>query len=452
MNLRKFVFAIVLSGMLGLPQFAVAQTEPEDIALVTDEFQNAFYESLTQKGIENYDRAITALEKCLKLQPNNPVVHYELGKNYLAQKNYQSAYKSFEKASQLDPKNMWYFAGMYDVCYAKQDYAQAIVIATKLVEFKKEYKEDLVSLYMNTQQFDKALDLINELNDNVGKSEIRENYKAQILRDAKYQGPEKANLLDQIKKNPKDESNYVSLIFMYSDSGQEDKALEIAKMLEKEIPASDWAQVSLFKFHINNNEGDQAVQSMNKVLASPKIDNKIKHRILNEFLIFALDKPQYDADLEKAIGYLGSDKSVEVPKELGKFYQNKQMWDKAIKYYELQVKSHPDDVETLLLLLQAYTEKADFTALAKKSEEAIELFPLQPEFYYYSGLANNQSKNFKKAATALESGLDYLVSDVQLEINFNLQLGEAYKGLGDMKKKDAYLSKADALIKQQKKK
>ena len=59
---------------------------------------------------------------------------------------------------------------------------------------------------MNTQQFDKALDLINELNDQVGKSDIRDNYKAQILQDAKYQGPEKANLIEQIKKNPKEET------------------------------------------------------------------------------------------------------------------------------------------------------------------------------------------------------------------------------------------------------
>ena len=36
----------------------LAQTEPDDIALANDEFQNYFYESLVQKGIENYDKAI----------------------------------------------------------------------------------------------------------------------------------------------------------------------------------------------------------------------------------------------------------------------------------------------------------------------------------------------------------------------------------------------------------
>ncbi len=438
--------------MFFIPNVLLAQTEPEDVATVSDEFENYYYESLKQKGIENYDKAIEALEKCKNIQPENPIVFFELGKNYLSQKKYKDAYDNFEKVTKIDPKNRWAWVGMYDVCYDTRDYNQAIVIVQKLVEFKPDYREDLVSLYMNTQQFDKALDLINELNETVGKSEKRELYKADILRDAKYQGSEKANLIDKIKKNPKDEANYIALIYMYSQSNQEEKALEIAKQLEKEIPSSDWAQVSLFKFHINNNDGDKAVKSMNTVLASDKIDKKIKHRILNEFLIFSKNNPQYDKDLDKAIGYFDNDKEVKVAKEIAKFYQSKKDWTKAIKYYEMHLKNATDDMETILLLMQAYTENLQFDKLAKISEEQLQLFPTQPQLYYYNGLANNQLKNYKKAKDVLESGIDFIIDDTVLEINFNLQLGEASNGLGDMKKKDLYFSKANQLIEKQKRK
>ena len=440
-----FLFGIIFSTSL------LAQTEPDAAALVEDQFQNAFYESLTQKGIENYDKAITALEKCKKLQPNNAAVYNEFGKNYLAQRNYKDAYDSFEKATKIEPANKWFWVGMYDVCYETKDFTQAIIIVTKLIEFNKEYKEDLTSLYMNTQQFDKALDLINELNTTVGKTELRENYKEQILKVAKYQGSEKDNLVEQIKKYPKEESNYIALIFLYSESNQEEKAMEIAQKLETEIPTSDWVQVSLFKFHLNNNDGVNTVKSMNIVLGSQKVDNKIKHRILNEFLIFAKDKPEYDKDLEKAISYFDSDKEVKVAKEIGKFFHNKKELDKAIKYYELYLKNNPDDLEAQFLVLQAYTEKQQFDVLAKKASDLMELYPSQPQFYYYSGLAYNQLKNFKKAKEILEMGIDYLIDDVALEINFNIQLGEAAAGLGDTKKKESYFSKADKLLKQQKK-
>lgn len=449
--MKRLVIYGLLLGMFFVPNIVLAQEEPNNIAVIDDGFQDHFYEALKQKSIENYDKAILSLERCKEIQPENPVTYFELGKNYLAQKKYKEAYDNFEKVTQMDPKNRWAWVGMYDVCYDTKNYNQAIVIVEKLVEFKEEYKEDLTSLYMNTQQFDKALELINELNEKVGKSDKRELYKADILKDAKYQSAEKNNLLDQIKKFPKEESNYIALIYMYSQSNQEEKALEIAKKLEKEIPTSDWAQVSLFKFHLNNNDGDNAVKAMNLVLPSLKIDSKIKHRILNEFLIFAKNNPKYEADLDKAISYFDNDKEVKVAKEIAKFYYLKANWDKAIKYFDMHLKTAQDDVETQIIMLQAHTEKQDFIVLSKKADDLTQLFPTQPQFYYYAGLAYNQTQNFKKAASTLETGLDFVIDDTALEINFNIQLGEAYNGLGDMKKKEKYFTKANELINKQKK-
>ena len=448
--MKKLAFYQFIFGIFFIPNTLLAQTEPEDIATVSSEFQDNYYESLKQKGIENYDKAIISLEKCLALEPNNPVVFFELGKNYLAQKMYKDAYDNFEKVTKIDPKNRWAWVGMYDVCYDTQDYNQAIIIVQKLIEFKSEYKEDLVSLYMKTAQFDKALELINELNETVGKSDKRELYKADILKDAKYQSVEKVDLLNKIKKNPKEESNYIALIYMYSQSNQEEKALEIAQKLEKEIPTSDWAQVSLFKFHLNNNDGEKAVKSMNIVLPSDKIDSKIKHRILNEFLIFAKKNPQFEPDLDKAIGYFSDDKDVKVSKEIAKFYYLKKEWNKAEKYLKMHLKSAQDDIEAQLLLLQTLTELTQFENVSKTADELTQLFPNQPEFYYYAGLGNNQLGNFKKAKEFLETGVDLIIDDASLEINFYVQLGEAFNGLGDMKKKEQYFTKADALIKKQK--
>ena len=249
--MKKSGFIVLFSLLLCNSGTLLAQTEPEDIALVKDDFQDSFYESLKQKGIENYDKAIIELEKCLKIQPENATIYFELGKNYLAEKEYKKAFDSFESATKIDSNNRWFWVGMYDVCYETKDFEKAIPIVIKLIEFKKEYKEELVSLYMNTNQFDKALDLINELNDTVGKLELHDNYKAQILQDPKYQSSERINLLGQIKKNPKEESNYVALIFLYNENNQEEKAQEIAKKLEIAIPNSDWAQVSLFKLYLN---------------------------------------------------------------------------------------------------------------------------------------------------------------------------------------------------------
>ncbi len=449
--MKNRAFLLFILGILGFPALLCAQTEPEEIKLDTDQFQELFYESLLQKGIENYDKAIVALEKADKFKPNDATVYFELGKNYLALKDYQSAYTSFETATKLDPKNRWYWIGMYDVSYETKNFTQGITIINKLIEFDPKYKEDLTSLYMGTNQFEKALALIQELNETVGKTDRRELYKSQILAQGKYQNLEINNLEEQIVKYPQQESNYISLIFLYTKNNEDAKAFEIVKKLEKAIPNSEWAQVSLFKTYLDGNDAQKAITAMNVVLGSSKIDSKIKHRILNEFLIFTQKNPQYAPDLEKAVATFNNDKSVDVNKEIGKFFQNKKQWDKAVLYYEKSAqRGVGDTLETNLLLFQSYVEQKNFSSLAPKAESLIETYPSQAQFYFYAGLAYNQLKQFKKAKDYLEMGMDYVVENKELEINFNLQLGEAFNGLGDFKKKDLFFSKANQLLKEKK--
>jgi tetratricopeptide (TPR) repeat protein len=449
--IKKRVLVILIFALFSNIFSVMAQTNPEDIAMATDEYQDSFYESLKQKGIENYDKAIVSLEKCVKLKPNDAVAYFELGKNYLALKDYNNAQSSFEKATQLDPKNKWYWLGIYDVSYETKNYPLAIETIQKIIPFDEEYKDDLISLYMISNQYDKALATINEMNDKFGKSEDRDRYKMQILSQGKYQNTEVSNLIEQIKKNPKEESNYVDLIFLYSKSEETDKALDVAKQLAKEIPTSEWAQVSLFKGYLDANQADKAIKSMNIILASSKIDSKIKHRTLNEFLIYVNKNPQYAPDLEKAIGYFDNDPNVDVAKEIGKFYHSKNQFENAIKYYEKDLKANSDtDRETNLLLLDAYAQAKQFEPMTKRAMTMIEVYPSQPQFYYYAGLGSNQLQQFKNAKTVLEMGLDYVVDDVKLEANFNIQLGEAYNGLGDARKKEEYFLKANELLKKKK--
>jgi hypothetical protein len=71
--------------------------------------------------------------------------------------------------------------------------------------------------------------------------------------------------------------------------------------------------------------------------------------------------------------------------------------------------------------------------------------PAQPQFYFLFIRIYNQLKQFKEKGR-LEMGMDYVVEDIPLEANFNIQLGESYNGLGDDKKKNLF-SKANQLLK-----
>ncbi|OCB77239.1 tetratricopeptide repeat protein [Flavobacterium crassostreae] len=450
--MKKKALLLLFFVLLSNSNRLLAQTQPEVSKQDTATFQEYFYESLKQKAIENYDKAINALQQCQTIDPQNATIYFELGKNYLALKQYQNAYSSFEHATQIDPSNKWFWVGMYDVSYATKDYSTGIKVLDKLIVLDPKFKEDLVSLYMNTRAFDKALDLINALNEHVGSTDRREAYKLQILSEPKYQTAEIANLETQIQKYPKVESNYIALIYLYSKNNSLGKVALTVKKLEQHIPTSEWAQVSLFKNYLENNQGPKAVQAMTIVLKSTQIDSKIKHRVLNEFLLFVTKNPQYSPDLDTAISYFDHDPEINVALEIGKFYHSKKQFDKAITLYQKAIKnSNTTDLETNLLLLEAYVAVQKFEEVARQTEALLGLFPAQPQLYYYSGLAYNQLQQFQKAKDALESGQDYLIEDLPLEINFNIQLGQAYSGLGDTKKKEFYFSKANKLVTESKK-
>ena len=434
---RLFVgFFIFQSG------FLFSQVEPDTIALAQDEFQENFYESLKQKGIENFDKAILSLEKCLTFNENDPAIHFELGKNYLELKNYTQAETSFQKAVQIVPSNKWYWDGLYQVYFKTRQYNKAIEVLEKIVVLDLNYQDEMVMLFMYTQQYDKALSLIETLSETLGKSERRSQYKAQILSMNRYKIKEKERLIEMIKKYPNEEIHYITLIELYNQNNETDKAFETAQALAENLPNSEWAQISLYKHFLEQKQYGQAILAMQKVLSSPFIDDKIKHRVMNEFLLFVYDNPTYQPELDEAIALFGNTSDVFVAKEIGKFYFEKENYVLASKYYEMAFAENEQDNELNILLLQSYEKTRNFDSLAKKAMLMIESFPLQPDLYLYAGMALNNKTEFKKAQNYLEMGLDYLVENKPLERKFYEQLSIAFKGLNNLQKAELFLKKS----------
>ncbi|MBV2197001.1 MAG: cytochrome C biosynthesis protein [Flavobacterium sp.] len=445
--IKKTHIAFLAFLLFSFGNHLFAQENPDAIALVDDQLENNFYEAMKQRGIENYDKAIVAIQKCIEKEPTNAAFQYELGKNYLSLKNYVDAESAFKKAVELDNKQRWYWNGLYDVYYQTKDFQKSIPIVEKLIEFDANMKEDLVSLYMNTNQHAKAFELLNNMESSSKLTRTMEFYKLRLLETNKLAKPQKEQLEDAIKKNPKVEQNYIDLIVFYTNLNQEEKAFEVAKQLEKEIPSSDWAHVSLVKFHLNNNDGENASKSMFKVLENDRMDLKIKHRVFNEFLIFAVKNSTYLKEIDKAIPYFDNDKEINVAKEVAKFFWKKNDLEKTAYYFEKGLKKNSDDIDAMKLYLEVLIQKQDFLLVTKKSEEYLESFPTQSGFYFYAGLGYNQLKEYKKAKNNLENGLDFVVENPSLEANFYKQLIISCENLNDNAKKQVYTNKLKQLQK-----
>lgn len=429
------------------PQTIYGQINPEDIAIVEDALENNFYEALQQHAIENYDKAIIAIQKCIEKDSTNPVFYHELGKNALQLKQYPEAEIAFKKAIELNSNERWYLNSLYDVYYQTKDYQKSILIVQKLINFDPNMKEDLVSLYMYTNQHDKALLLLKEMENVSVLSKSMEFYKLKIQANNSNTKPEQKELEFAIAENPKVEQNYIDLMLLFSNNNQEEKAFEVAKKLAEELPNSDWANVSLFKLYLVNNEVENAINSMFKVLENKKINDKIKHRMLNEFLIVTINSNTYDKELEQAVAYFDEDEAINVSKEMGKFFYNKKDFSKTIFYLKKGLQKETNDLETVTLLIDAFIAINDFKEVAKIAEDYLDLYPTIADLYFFAGLGNNQINKPKKAIEYLESGLEFIVEDIELERNFYLQFAAAYKILGNLEKESFYFSIAKQVSK-----
>lgn len=96
---------------------------------------------------------------------------------------------------------------------------------------------------------------------------------------------------------------------------------------------------------------------------------------------------------------------------------------------------------TILLQIdfQQYQQAAELSA------NALEIFPSQPIFYLLRGVAFNNLNNFEEAETVLKEGLDYLIDDRKMEIDFYTELAKAYNGMKNEENASEYLQKAKSL-------
>jgi len=93
-----------------------------------------------------------------------------------------------------------------------------------------------------------------------------------------------------------------------------------------------------------------------------------------------------------------------------------------------------------VLLIEA--ELQDYDGMLTHSRPAIDLFPNQPLFYFFYGVANIQKKNYQEAVDYLLLGKDFVIENPALLAQFYANLGDGNHQLKEHKQSDKYYEKA----------
>ena len=445
----QFYILLFFIGMLIIPQSNYAQIDfnkkpDDDLGEVEDKFQEFFFEALKQKGIENYDRAVEALLKCVDLDNSNAVVYYELGKNYIKLKNFGAAEDALKKAVNKEPDNEWYLDELYEVYAQQNEFDKAIKTVRQLVKYHPDYKEDLATLYASTKKYKEALKILDELDAEFGVT-----YERDILRNKIYAATGKKedqieNLEDRVDNNPDEESNYLALIYRYSANNQKEEAFETAKELLEINPNSHLAHLALYKFYLDDDNAEKAIESMRIVVESPQIKPDAKVLVLSDFVKYVSENPQYESDLIEATTLVG-DSNGRTHVEVGQYYIKKGDKVNALKHYKEAQKIDGDDYGILRNILLIEIDLKQYASAKEESLKALENYPSQPLLYLINGVASNNLNQSEDAIEILEMGLDYIIDDNKTETDFYKQLSIAYTNLNNTSKAKTFSDKAKQL-------
>ncbi|HLT49916.1 tetratricopeptide repeat protein [Aequorivita nionensis] len=422
------------------------QNPMDQLGDVTDAFQENFFEALKQKAIENYELALSALnkaEKAAKTEENKAVVYFEMGKNHTYLKQYAEAEADFNKVLKTQGDRIDVLEQFYELYYRQKEYEKSIPLVQRLIVFDEDYKEDLANLYTLTKQYDKALEQLDELDQIWGESDIRNALRAQIYRATGNTEGAIENLEQKIDNNPKNEKEYLNLIFLYSDQGNKEKAFETAKNLLKSNPKSQLVHLALYKFYLDEGNASEAIKSMKIVFASEEVDKETKYKVLGDFIQFVNENPEYETELAEIVNQF-SVENGRVYEKLGDYYAAKNRKEDALKAYEKGIIQDPDNYNLLKNTLLFQLEFKKYEAAAKLSAEGLEIFPAQALLYLLNGVANNGLEKSDAAIESLETGLDFILDDPKMERDFYEQLSFAYTTKGDTQKAKMYSEKAVA--------
>lgn len=410
-------------------------------------FKTHFFNALKEKSLENYDKAIELFQKCIDIKPNHASSYHEMSRIYSNEGNFILALQNAEKAYELDDKNKWYLVQLAEMQKKALQYDNVLGSYEKLVKLDPKNLDFLINLseaYMVNKKPEKAADIINKIENIVGKNdELILQKKALYLQAGKEDKAiqEIKKLVDKDPKSPK----YLNMLGqLYDDIGKHDKAIEQYKKIIALNPNDGLASLALARYYKNNGDDQKVHENMKVTFSDEKISPSLKLSILMDYITESVESEEIKKQCHELISIMQSvhPKSVKSYVVAGDFYTQHENLEKArgayLKASDLDKNSYPIWVQLLTIDMETNNHQN----LYDDSYAALELFPSQPAFYLYNGIAAFELKKYEQALKILKSGKDLIIDDDKLMVDFYRYIGEAYHAQKNYREADNAFEKA----------
>lgn len=424
------------------------KTEKTIAAIDRTMVTSIFIDAAKAKILGDLPKALALYQLCVEKDPNSDAAYYELSQLYYQQGDFKTAGQLAEKASGIDPQNVWYKLLLNDIYNKSGNREGSLRISQQLAKQfpgNVEYLYELANSYLLANKASEALTTYDEIEKILGVTEEISLQKQRIYQILNK--PEKAEeeILRLIEVFPGEEVRYFSILAeSFMAMGKEEKAAEYYQRIAETDPNDPYIHISLADFYKRKGDKIRSFDELKAGFSNPNLDIETKIRVLTAYYTVQDIYVNQKEDALELAGILVKTHPAEP--QAHSLYGDLMLQDKqylaARNEFRKLISIDSSKYAGWESLLQAEASLQDWDALLNESSRALELFPLQPVPYLFKGIALSQLKQSERAVKALSAGLKLVSGNDALLAQFYTSLGDTYHQLKEYESSDSNYEKA----------
>jgi len=362
------------------------------------------------------------------------------------QGNLDLAQEQIKTATTLEKNNRWYQLAYAEILFSKQNFKNAAVEYKKLILLEPG-NEDLyyflADTYIYDKDFLKAITVYDNLEKNKGVDKMISMQKHKLYMQLQKKKNAINELLKLIDTYPNDVEVLEILSEVYLLNDEKEKAFEIFKKLAIIDPDNGRIHLTLADYYRENGDNNQSFEELKLAFKSTKLGIDIKIQILvSYFQLLAVNdsmRQQAEELSELLINtHKGNPKAHAVYADI-LYAENK--FQEAKRHYLIVLEKDKTKSQVWSQVLFIQAEQNDFAGMLETSAEALTYLPTDPVFYYFNGVSNKWFKHNNEAISALEMGIEFIIDNQMLLLEFYSSLADLHHAMGNDNVSDSLYEK-----------
>ena len=414
-------------------------------------FKSMFFESQRLEALEEFDKAAALMEQCLAIDPLNADAHYEMATLYVSIERIEDALFHAKKSYELNPNNIWVsrlLSQLYQISGNIDGELSAYKTLIEKDPSNIEYLFLLATAHSKKGSYKKAIQVYNEIESKIGVSEelsVTKEYLYITMGDVDLAAAEIKKLIAAFPN----EIRFLGMLAeLYQANNLTEKSIAIYNEILEVDPKNSAANVALAEHYRVNNNHLKAFDYLTFCFDKDVFDLQTVFQILTSYFQMAKEEQKYLDPLLSLLNKTLINHPNEAPFHVlsGDIYFELNDPNKAFEAYEKSLRFGITDFLIWNRYLILGIELKEYDRVYKNGMRAIELHPIQPTLYLFSGFAASYKKEYETAITLFNKGLNYVVNNKPLKAEFYNYLGDSYHFFGNDKKSDECYEKSLELI------